>query len=217
MITLKYYKRGKAIYLSHIDVLRHLNRTFRRAGIEVNFSQGFNPHMLTKLGVPLPLATYSSAEYVTVSCDLEPEEFLEKYNAVCMEGMEGIKAFKIQRNPNLAGKVVFADYTIGAKVGDKAEEINNVPKLNSFVVDYPTRKEPDKKKDIAGAVKAVKCNSENIEVCIDAVSMRADVLAVSLARAFSIETDTNNIWRTAQYVKGADGKLVDVDDYLKEC
>ena len=48
MITLKYYKKDKAIYLSHIDVLRHMNRTFRRAGIDVAFSQGFNPHMVTK-------------------------------------------------------------------------------------------------------------------------------------------------------------------------
>lgn len=66
MITLKYFKKDKAVFLSHIDVLRHMNRTFRRAGIDVQFSQGFNPHMLTKLGIPLPLATYSNCEYVTV-------------------------------------------------------------------------------------------------------------------------------------------------------
>ncbi len=217
MITLKYCKKGKAIYLSHIDVLRHLNRTFRRAGIDVEFSKGFNPHMLTKLGIPLPLGTYSKAEYVSVSCDLEPEEFLKRYNASCVEGMEGIEAFKIQKNPNLAGKVLYADYSMGAKPLNKVDEIENIVNLDSFVVDYPTRKEPQKKKDIGGEVKRIKCYPDHIDMCINAVSMRADVLATSFSREFGIETSPDNIWRTAQYVVSSDGKLVDVDQYLKGC
>lgn len=217
MITLKYQKTGKAIFLSHIDVLRHINRTFRRAGINVDFSQGFNPHMLTKLGIPLPLGTYSSAEYVTVSCDLEPEEFLKRYNEFCMEGMEGIKAFKVQKNPNLAGKVVYADYSLQANAFEKKAQIENIVNLESFEVDYPTRKEPLKKKDIGKDVKGMKCFPDHIEMCINAVSLRADVLALSLSRAFGIETYPDKIWRTCQYVKSADGKLVDVDKYLTEC
>lgn len=217
MITLKYKKEGKAIYLSHIDVLRHLNRTFRRAGIDVEFSQGFNPHMLTKLGIPLPLGMYSRAEYVTVSCDLDPEEFLKRYNDHCVEGMEGIKAFKVQKNPNLAGKVVYADYLVEADSIGKSEEIANIINLESFVVDYPTRKEPLKKKEIAGQIKSITCCPDHMKMCIDAVSLRADVLAVSLSRAFGIQTNPENILRTAQYVKASNGTLVDVDKYLQEC
>lgn len=217
MITLKYQKTGKAIYLSHIDVLRHLNRTFRRAGIDVDFSQGFNPHMLTKLGIPLPLGMYSSAEYVTVSTNIEPEEFLKKYNECCMEGMEGLNAFKVEKNPNLAGKVVYADYHVCANALTKYKELESLSNLKSHVIDYPTRKEPLKKKDIGGLIKNITVNIDNIELCIDAVSLRADVLATSLAREFNFSLTSDIITRTAQYVKSSDGKLLEVDKFLENC
>lgn len=215
MITLKYYKKDKAIYLSHIDVLRHMNRTFRRAGIDVAFSQGFNPHMVTKLGIPLPLAINSSAEYVTIQTDMEPDEVLARYNAVCVGGMEGIKAFKVEKNPNLAAKVVYAEYVIKANTAGKEEQINSILNNESFVVDYPTRKEPDRKRDIIPDLHSISCSGDSITVCINAVNMRADVLAISLARAFDIEVDTNNIWRTKQFVN-ENGVLLDVDAYLSK-
>lgn len=215
MITLKYYKKDKALYLSHIDVLRHMNRTFRRAGIDVAFSQGFNPHMVTKLGIPLPLAINSAAEYVTVQTDMCPDDFLTKYNAVCVAGMEGIKAFKVEKNPNLAAKVVYAEYVIKAKVSGKEEQINGILNNDSFVVDYPTRKEPDRKRDIIPDVHSINCSGDTITVCINAVNMRADVLAISIARAFDIEVDTNNIWRTKQFIN-ENGVLIDVDAYLSK-
>lgn len=214
MITLKYYKKDKAVYLSHIDVLRHMNRTFRRAGIAVEFSQGFNPHMLTKLGIPLPLATYSSCEYVTVQTDENPDEFLKKYNAACVKGLEGIRAFEVSKNPNLAGAVAYADYSIKANPQGKEKEINDIINRKSFVVDYPTRKEPDKKRDIIPDMVAIRCYPDSINVCINAVNMRADVLATSFGRAFGIPTDKNEIWRYCQYVR-VNGVLTPVDDYLE--
>lgn len=214
MITLKYFKKDKAVFLSHIDVLRHMNRTFRRAGIDVQFSQGFNPHMLTKLGIPLPLATYSNCEYVTVQTNEDPEQFLAKYNSACIKGMEGIKAFFVAKNPNLAGKVVYADYRIKATPENKAKEIESIMQKDSFVVDYPTRKEPDKKRDIIPDIKGIRCGDDYIDVCINAVNMRADVLAVSLSRAFGIETFPDDVTRIKQYVQDG-SKLVDVDTYLE--
>lgn len=214
MITLKYYKKDTAVYFSHIDILRHMNRTFRRSGINVEFSQGFNPHMLTKLGIPLPLAIYSSCEYVTVQTDEDPEEFLRKYNQACVKGLEGIKAFKVSKNPNLAGTVVYADYSIKAEPGDKSKEIESIINQKSFVVDYPTRKEPDKKRDIVPDTVAIRCYPDSINVCINAVNMRADVLASSFERAFGVKTDKNAIWRYCQYVR-QNGVLTPVDDYLE--
>lgn len=217
MITLKYQKTGRAIYLSHIDVLRHLNRTFRRAGIEVEFSLGFNPHMLTKLGIPLPLGTYSSAEYVTVNTPFSAEEFLKKYNEVCVEGMEGLKAFDVQKNPNLAGKVVFAEYYIPANAMSKKEELENLPKCETLVIDYPTRKEPMKTKDIGGLVKSVKVFETHIQIVMDAVALRADVLANSLARKYAFDVNVEKIFRINQFVKSSSGGLVEVDKFLEDC
>ena len=63
MITLRFEKQLAMRYVSHIDLLRHIERTMRRAGVPVAFSQGFNPHMQLNLGVPLPVGVGSVCEY----------------------------------------------------------------------------------------------------------------------------------------------------------
>ena len=213
MITLKYFKKEESVYLSHIDVLRHLTRSFKRAGFDVKYSSGFNPHMLVKLGVPLPLGIYSSAEYVTVDCNMDPDVFLQCYNEVCVKGMEGARAFLTEKNPNLAAKVLYADYSIRALPGNKAQEIDDLVNKRELVVAYPTRRDPSEQRDIAPELCAVKCYPDSINVCISALKLRADVLCETFSREFGIETDVTEIWRYNQYVR--DGYLKNVDEYLE--
>lgn len=59
---LTYSKSGWARYLSHLDLANRLQRTLRRAGIELAFSQGFHPKMLVSYGPALPLGTEGKAE-----------------------------------------------------------------------------------------------------------------------------------------------------------
>lgn len=212
MITLKYFKKDNSVYLSHIDLQRHLIRSFKRAQFDVKYSSGFNPHMLVKLGVPLPLGINSSAEYVTVDCNVDPDVFLHCYNEACVPGLEGVKAFLTEKNPNLAAKVLYADYSIRAFPADKSEEINSLINKKEAILEYPTRKEPDGKRDIAPDLLAIKAYPDSINVCISALKLRADVLCESFAREFEIETDVTEIWRYEQYVR--DGYLKTVDEYL---
>ena len=212
MITLKYFKKDESVYLSHIDLQRHLIRSFKRAQFDVKYSSGFNPHMLVKLGVPLPLGINSSAEYVTVDCNVDPDVFLECYNQVCVPGLKGIKAFLTEKNPNLAAKVLYADYSIRANPGDKASEINDLVNKSEAIVDYPTRKDPEGKRDIAPDLIAIKAFPDSINVCISALKLRADVLSETFAREYGIETDATEIWRYEQYVR--EGYLKTVDEYL---
>src|SRR5207244_4290088 len=40
---LRYTKLGRVVFLGHLDLIRHLPRVFRRAGLEVAYSAGFHP------------------------------------------------------------------------------------------------------------------------------------------------------------------------------
>ena len=55
MIAFKYTKTDGAEYISHLDMLRHIDRTLRRAGIEVEYSQGYHKHPRIFMGNPLAL------------------------------------------------------------------------------------------------------------------------------------------------------------------
>ena len=77
-----YSKRGKARYLSHIDLIHIIQRSFRRAGIEVRKTQGFHPKMDFAYGPALPLGMEAIREVLEFRSDrrIEPRDFLVRVN-----------------------------------------------------------------------------------------------------------------------------------------
>ncbi|MBQ7642830.1 MAG: DUF2344 domain-containing protein, partial [Clostridia bacterium] len=63
MILFRYTKTDGAEYISHLDLLRHLGRTFTRAGIKVGYSQGYHPHKLIYMSAPIGVGMKSLSEY----------------------------------------------------------------------------------------------------------------------------------------------------------
>lgn len=57
-----YTKKGRAKYISHLDITRCMQRALKRAGIPVWYTQGFNPHMYLTFALPLALGYESECE-----------------------------------------------------------------------------------------------------------------------------------------------------------
>ncbi|HAS92905.1 MAG TPA: radical SAM protein, partial [Clostridiales bacterium] len=93
-IICKYSKTGYLKYISHLDVLRFIQRSVKRAGIKAKYSEGFNPHMKTSFGYPLSLGIESIGEYFELELNenIEPELFKDKMNSVMPKEMQIIKA-----------------------------------------------------------------------------------------------------------------------------
>lgn len=87
-------KNGPAAYISHLDLMKALQRSFVRAGIPVKYSQGFNPHIEMSIVVPLSTGYETRCDL----CDLDlvtdelPENFVESLNAVMPWGMKVLHA-----------------------------------------------------------------------------------------------------------------------------
>ncbi len=108
MIAFKYTKTDGAEYLSHLDLLRHITRTLRRAGIQVNASEGFHPHPKIYLNNPLGLGIKSTAEFGSADC--ADVNFAEKFNACSPAGIK-CTAYRIfDFNPNYAFTVESCGY-----------------------------------------------------------------------------------------------------------
>lgn len=61
-IRIFYSKKGRAKYISHLDITRCMQRSLKRAGLPVWYTQGFNPHMYMTFALPLPLGYDSEYE-----------------------------------------------------------------------------------------------------------------------------------------------------------
>ena len=217
ILVLKHYKRGNMKYISHIDLLRHFTRTFRRAGFEIEYSGGFNPHMLVNLGTPLPLGISSSAEYLTVRTDVPKEEFLEQYNRVAPAGLEGIRVFQPLVNPNVAGRTVAADYSV-AQTGaeDKRRDVEGVVNLLSLPMTIEKKGETTVK-DVAPLINAIKVYPGRLNVSLAAgnTTLRPDKFVEFLAGKFDFEIKTTDLWKYEQYVR-ENGVLLEMDRYLEK-
>lgn len=65
-IRIRYQKTGRLCYLSHLEVIRTMERTVRRARVPFDITRGFSPHMRAVFGWALPVGTGSLAEYLDV-------------------------------------------------------------------------------------------------------------------------------------------------------
>ena len=218
ILVLKYYKRGNMMYVSHIDLLRHFTRAFRRAGFKIEFTSGFNPHMQINLGTPLPIGIQSSSEYLTVVADVPKEEFLERYNAVAPADLKGIRVFAPKSNPNVAGRTVAADYAV-KQVGAESNrrEIEGVVNLLSLQMPV-TRKGETTLKEVAPLINGIKVYPDSLNLCLAAgnTTLRPDKLALFLAEKFGFEAKVTDLWKYEQYVRGSNGALLGMDAYLEQ-
>ena len=74
---LKFEKGGQLRYISHLDLLRLFKRTFKRLGVELVYSRGFNPHPKISLAQPLSLGYTSVGEYLEIETRIPyNEDFL---------------------------------------------------------------------------------------------------------------------------------------------
>jgi radical SAM-linked protein len=113
-IICKYSKTGYLKYISHLDVLRFIQRSVKRAGINANYSEGFNPHMKTSFGYPLSLGTESIGEYFELELNesIDLDLFVNKMNFVMPNEMQIIKANISEYSESLMKRCEYAQYLI---------------------------------------------------------------------------------------------------------
>ncbi len=91
------YSQGEEVkFISHLDFLRTIVRTFRRAELPVKYSEGFNPHMVMTIGLPLSVGTTSVCDCLEVELteDIDIPAAIDKINAAAPRGIKvlGIKS-----------------------------------------------------------------------------------------------------------------------------
>ncbi len=62
---------GPLRWVSHLDMLRTWERTIRRSGLPLAYSQGFSPHPRLALAAPLPVGVTGARELIEVWLELD--------------------------------------------------------------------------------------------------------------------------------------------------
>lgn len=90
MPRLLFEKTGNAVWMSHLDLMRVFQRAFKRAGLHLKHSQGYNPRPFVSIALPLSVGVESCCELL--DCELEGEQvscddITERLNKALVDGV----------------------------------------------------------------------------------------------------------------------------------
>ena len=66
VLRIKFRKVGKLQYISHLDLVRTMQKVIVRAGLPLWYTEGFNPKPKMVFASPLSIGTESVTEYMDV-------------------------------------------------------------------------------------------------------------------------------------------------------
>ena len=91
-LLVRYAKRGKMRFASHLDVARAFERGVRRAGLPIAYSAGFTPHPKISYAGGVPTGVASEAEYLslTLTTRAEADAVRGRLNAALPDGIDVI-------------------------------------------------------------------------------------------------------------------------------
>lgn len=84
-LRLLFIKEAQASYISHLDLLRTFQRAFPRTELDIKHSQGYHPHPIISIVLPLPVGQSSDCELLDfeVTQDTDGSGIAESSTAVC--------------------------------------------------------------------------------------------------------------------------------------
>ena len=96
MPRLLFEKTGNAIFISHLDLMRLFQRAFKRAGLSLTHTQGFNPRPSVSIALPLSLGVESRCELLDFDLEgdkIPYDEILARLNHALVDGVRVLKVY----------------------------------------------------------------------------------------------------------------------------
>jgi radical SAM-linked protein len=79
LLAVKFEVKGNLRFISHAEMMRVFQRACVRAGVEVKYSRGFNPHPKMSLPLPRPVGVESDDELLCIHLDFKPDGFDDSF------------------------------------------------------------------------------------------------------------------------------------------
>lgn len=165
-------KTGRAVYISHLDLMRTITRAFLRAECRLKYSEGFNPHPNISIALPLSVGCESVCEIMDFKMleDMPCEEIKSRISDQFPEGIEVIDVYEMQRKVKeikwlrISGVFEYDE----RDAAQMAEKLNEFYAAESIVITKKTKRGIGES-DIRPAIKEISFESSGTDVILNAV------------------------------------------------
>ncbi len=135
-------KKGRAKYISHLDLNRCMLRTFRRSRLPIWYTEGFNPHPYYSFALALSLGFESSCEIMDFNLneDVPFDEVRDRLNAVMPEGMRVVKVAEQVQKITAIAKAEYAFSLVSDDTDGLFEAVQNLLAQPEILIEKKTKK-----------------------------------------------------------------------------
>lgn len=165
-------KTGNAIWMSHLDLMRVFQRSFKRAGLLLKHTQGFNPRPSVSIALPLSVGIESRCELLDFELDgqvFSSHEIMSRLNTTLVDGVRILNVYddgqKIKHLALLAC-VVTLEYDSGVP-GNAIERIRELFSRNEVTVEKKN-KNGLTQQNIIPMIRKLEITAEDRELRLDA-------------------------------------------------
>ena len=152
-LRLLFIKEAQAAYISHLDLMRTFQRCFPRTELEIKHTQGYHPHPIISIVLPLPVGQSSECELLDfeVTQQSDGNGIAEKLNTGMPAGIRVLECYEVTR-PVRELYALQADVTLeydnGVPAG-AAEAIHGLLHRESLIIEKRTKRKELAEVDIA--------------------------------------------------------------------
>ena len=96
MPRLLFTKQGETVWMSHLDLMRLFQRAFKRAGLPLTHTQGYNPRPSVSIAMPLSVGVESVCELLDFDLEgesISAEEITRRLNEALVPGIQVLKTY----------------------------------------------------------------------------------------------------------------------------
>ena len=96
MPRLLFEKTGNAVWISHLDLMRVFQRSFKRANLPLTHTQGFNPRPSVSIALPLSVGVDSKCELLDFEldgCEATCDEIKDRLNGALITGVNVLEVY----------------------------------------------------------------------------------------------------------------------------
>ncbi len=98
MRRLLFEKTGNAVWMSHLDLMRLMQRAFKRAGLPLTHTQGYNPRPSVSIAMPLSVGVESVCELLDFDLEGDTpytcEEIQNRLNEKLVSGVRVLQVYE---------------------------------------------------------------------------------------------------------------------------
>ncbi len=158
-LRLLFVKEAQAAYISHLDLLRTFQRAFPRTELDIRHSQGYHPHPIISIVLPLPVGQSSDCELLDfeVTQDADGSGIAEKLNTGMPSGLRVLECYPAVR-PVRELAYLRADVTFEYDSGvphNAADALSTLFRRESLVIQKRTKRKELAEVDIAPMIQSV--------------------------------------------------------------